>query len=105
MSDLPNPDTREEVFLRVLADGEGDLPDPVTREERYLYAAATGSEDYPADPHTRKEIYLAAIAAGGGGGGGGDNIPINVSGELLTIHELDITPYAAEVIQVEGVLS
>lgn len=65
MSDLPNPDTREEVFLRVLADGEGDLPDPVTREERYLYAAATGSEDYPTDPHTRKEIYLAAIAAGG----------------------------------------
>ena len=91
MSDLPNPDTREEIFLRVLADGEGDLPDPVTREERYLYAAATGSEDYPADPHTRKEIYLAAIAAGGG--------------ELLTIHELDITPYAAEVIQAEGVLS
>lgn len=99
---LPDPDTREEVFLRVLADGEGDLPDPVTREERYLYAAATGSEDYPTDPHTRKEIYLAAIAAGGGGG---ENIPINVSGELLTIHELDITPYAAEVIQAEGVLS
>ena len=71
MSDLPNPDTREEIFLRVLADGEGDLPDPVTREERYLYAAATGSEDYPADPHTRKEIYLAAIAENGGGGGGG----------------------------------
>ena len=68
MSDLPNPDTREELFLRVLADGEGDLPDPVTREERYLYAAATGSEDYPADPHTRKEIYLAAIAENGGGG-------------------------------------
>ena len=77
MSDLPNPDTREELFLRVLADGEGDLPDPVTREERYLYAAATGSEDYPTDPHTRKVIYLAAIAAGGGGGGG-ENMIINI---------------------------
>ena len=82
MSDLPNPDTREELFLRVLADGEGDLPDPVTREERYLYAAATGSEDYPADPHTRKEIYLAAIAAGGGGGVG--DTPLTISNIIVT---------------------
>ena len=102
---LPDPNTREEIYLRNIGDGEGTVPDPVTRKERYLYKIATGDGDIPDDPHTREEIYLEAIAAGGGGGGGGENIPINVSGELLTIHELDIMPYVAEVIQAEGVLS
>lgn len=66
---LPDPNTREEIYLRNIGDGEGTVPDPVTRKERYLYKIATGDGDIPDNPHTREEIYLEAIAEGGGGGG------------------------------------
>ena len=62
---LPDPNTREEIYLRNIGDGEGTVPDPVTRKERYLYKIATGDGDIPDEPHTREEIYLEAIAAGG----------------------------------------
>ena len=69
---LPDPNTREEIYLRNIGDGEGTVPDPVTRKERYLYKIATGDGDIPDEPHTREEIYLEAIAENGGGGGGID---------------------------------
>ena len=80
---LPNPNTREEIYLRNIGDGEGTVPDPVTRKERYLYKIATGDGDIPDEPHTREEIYLEAIAENGGGGGTGDT-PITISNVVVT---------------------
>lgn len=45
--------------------------EPLTREERYLSAIAgvTSSEDIPEKPLTREEKYLNKIVENGGGGG------------------------------------
>lgn len=51
--------------------------EPLTREERYLSAIAgvTSSEDIPEKPLTREEKYLNKIVENGGGGGGGGFTP------------------------------
>lgn len=45
-----------------------NVPEPKTREELYLAKAAGNSVDTPT-PETRLEMYLDAISQGGGGGG------------------------------------
>ena len=48
MPDVYDPRDRMEVFLRGLLDGDGDLPDPETREELFLSAiAARAIPKYP----------------------------------------------------------
>lgn len=77
---LPEPITREEMFLNAAAQGGGNLPEPVTREEMYLNKAATGSGSIPSEPITREEMYLEALAQGGGGGGGDVSVvPLTVT--------------------------
>ena len=51
--------------------------EPLTREEQYLSAIAgvTSSEDIPEKPLTREEKYLNKIVENGGGGGGGGFTP------------------------------
>lgn len=51
--------------------------EPLTREEQYLSAIAgvTSSEDIPEKPLTREEKYLNKIVENSGGGGGGGFTP------------------------------
>ena len=51
--------------------------EPLTREEQYLSAIAgvTPSSDIPEKPLTRTEKYLNKIVENGGGGGGGGFTP------------------------------
>lgn len=65
MSDLPEPITREEMFLSAVAGESATLPAPVTREELFL-AKAAGENVITPEPVTRREMFLDAIAAGGG---------------------------------------
>ena len=55
--------------------------EPLTREEQYLSAIAgvTPSSDIPEKPLTRIEKYLNKIVENGGGGGGGDITAANVT--------------------------
>lgn len=60
--------------LRPYGTDSTDPPaEPLTREERYLSAIAgvTSSSDIPPKPLTRTEKYLNKIVENGGGGGGG----------------------------------
>ena len=60
--------------LRPYGTDSTDPPaEPLTREEQYLSAIAgvTSSSDIPAKPLTRIEEYLNKIVENGGGGGGG----------------------------------
>lgn len=45
------------------------LPEPKSRKEQYLAKAAGMDTQIPAEPMSREEEYLNAIAQGGGGGG------------------------------------
>lgn len=68
---MDEPKTRQEVYLKAIAEGEGDVPTPITRKELF-YSAILGNievEDLP-EPVTREEVYLKTIAENGGGGGG-----------------------------------
>ena len=47
------------------------VPEPITREEMYL-AAIAGEAVIPPEPITRIEMYLDAILKSGGGTGEGD---------------------------------
>lgn len=70
-----NPQTRQEMYLSAIANGDsGGIPEtPYTRKEMYLEAIATGDPSgIPETPYTREEMYLDEIARNGGGGGGGD---------------------------------
>lgn len=51
--------------------------EPLTRKEQYLSAIAgvTPSSDIPEKPRTRTEKYLNKIVENGGGGGGGGFTP------------------------------
>lgn len=71
---LPNPITREEMFLTAAAGQDVNLPKPITREETFLAAIAGMDVNIPT-PETRKEMYLAAIAENTGGGGGAETNP------------------------------
>lgn len=59
-----------------------NVPEPKTREELYLAKAAGKSVDTPT-PETRLEMYLDAISQGGGGGGGGDLPAGGDAGDIL----------------------
>lgn len=59
MADLPEPLTREDMYLKTMADGYGHIPQPLTRADYYLK-------------------YLCEH--GGGGGGTGPNNPVPPGG-------------------------
>ena len=46
-----------------------NLPDPVTRKEQYLSVMAENSTQYPEEPITREEMYLDYLCKNGIGGG------------------------------------
>ena len=46
-----------------------NLPDPVTRKEQYLSVMAENSTQYPEEPITREEMYLDYLCKNGAGGG------------------------------------
>ena len=46
-----------------------NLPDPVTRKEQYLSVMAENSTQYPEKPITREEMYLDYLCKNGTGGG------------------------------------
>lgn len=66
---LPEPESRNELFLAGAAGESVTLPTPASREELFL-AKAAGEEVTTPTPQSRKELFLNAIAEGGGGGGG-----------------------------------
>ena len=72
------------------------MPEPITREEVYLNAIATntggGDGGSVPEPITRIEQYLNQIAdnTAGGGGGGGSSLPavtVEDNGDVLTVVE------------------
>jgi len=66
--------------LRPYGTDSTDPPaEPLTREEQYLSAIAgvTSSSDIPPKPLTRTEKYLNKIVENGGGGGGGGTTNYN----------------------------
>ena len=65
--------------------------EPLTREEQYLSAIAgvTSSSDIPEKPLTRIEKYLNKIVENGGGGGGGTSDYTQLSNKpQINSHEL-----------------
>lgn len=46
-----------------------NLPDPVTRKEQYLSVMAESTTQYPEEPITREEMYLDYLCKNGAGGG------------------------------------
>lgn len=46
-----------------------NLPDPVTRKEQYLSVMAESTTQYPEEPITREEMYLDYLCKNGMGGG------------------------------------
>lgn len=46
-----------------------NLPDPVTRKEQYLSVMAENTAQYPEEPITREEMYLDYLCKNGTGGG------------------------------------
>ena len=51
-----------------------NLPDPVTRKEQYLSVMAENTAQYPEEPITREEMYLDYLCKNGTGGGSGGTI-------------------------------
>ena len=54
-----------------------NLPDPVTRKEQYLSVMAENTAQYPEDPITREEMYLDYLCKNGTGGGSGGTTNYN----------------------------
>lgn len=54
-----------------------NLPDPVTRKEQYLSVMAENSTQYPEEPITREEMYLDYLCKNGTGGGSGGTTNYN----------------------------
>ena len=54
-----------------------NLPDPVTRKEQYLSVMAENSTQYPEKPITREEMYLDYLCKNGTGGGSGGTTNYN----------------------------
>lgn len=55
-NNLPEPITREEIYLNAIAQGESsDLPSPVTREEIYLKAIAENGSGTPVEANPEDE--------------------------------------------------
>ena len=51
-----------------------NLPDPVTRKEQYLSVMAENTAQYPEEPITREEMYLDYLCKNGAGGGSGGTV-------------------------------
>ena len=54
-----------------------NLPDPVTRKEQYLSVMAENTAQYPEEPITREEMYLDYLCKNGAGGGSGGTTNYN----------------------------
>ena len=69
-ANLPKPSTKLETYLYIVCKGSGKIPEPTTREEIYLayWASQNGGTGYSATtlpkPVTRKEVILNALAKG-----------------------------------------
>lgn len=54
-----------------------NLPNPVTRKEQYLSVMAKNTAQYPEEPITREEMYLDYLCKNGTGGGSGGTTNYN----------------------------
>ena len=54
-----------------------NLPNPVTRKEQYLSVMAENTAQYPEEPITREEMYLDYLCKNGTGGGSGGTTNYN----------------------------
>ena len=54
-----------------------NLPEPVTRKEQYLSVMAESTTQYPEEPITREEMYLDYLCKNGTGGGSGGTTNYN----------------------------
>ena len=54
-----------------------NLPNPVTRKEQYLSVMAENTAQYPEEPITREEMYLDYLCKNGIGGGSGGTTNYN----------------------------
>ena len=69
-ANLPKPSTKLETYLYIVCKGSGKIPEPTTREEIYLayWASQNGGTGYSVTtlpkPVTRKEVILNALAKG-----------------------------------------
>ena len=69
-ANLPEPSSKIETYLYIVCKGSGKIPEPTTREEIYLayWASQNGGTGYSVTtlpkPVTRKEVILNALAKG-----------------------------------------
>lgn len=80
--------------LRPYGTDSTDPPaEPLTREEQYLSAIAgvTSSSDIPPKPLTRTEKYLNKIVENGGGGGGGGTTDYNDLSNKPKLNSVELT--------------
>lgn len=80
--------------LRPYGTDSTDPPaEPLTREEQYLSAIAgvTSSSDIPPKPLTRIEKYLNKIVENGGGGGGGGTTDYNDLSNKPKLNSVELT--------------
>ena len=54
-----------------------NLPNPVTRKEQYLSVMAENTAQYPEEPITREGMYLDYLCKNGAGGGSGGTTNYN----------------------------
>ena len=54
-NNLPDPETRKEMFLASAAGMPVEVPTPIIREEMYLYAIAKGGGVSPDDAYTKAQ--------------------------------------------------
>lgn len=68
-----------------------NLPDPVTRKEQYLSVMAENSTQYPEEPITREEMYLDYLCKNGTGGGSGGTTNYNDLTNKPTINGVEVS--------------
>lgn len=68
-----------------------NLPDPVTRKEQYLSVMAENSTQYPEEPITREEMYLDYLCKNGTGGGTGGTTNYNDLTNKPTINGVEVS--------------
>ena len=68
-----------------------NLPDPVTRKEQYLSVMAENSTQYPEEPITREEMYLDYLCKNGTGGGSGGTTNYNDLTNKPTLNGVEIS--------------
>ena len=97
---MSDPITREEAFLKAIAEGSEPL-EPVTRREMFLAKMAGQNTETPT-PITREEMFLARAAENAGSGGSGGS---SVSPKAVNFYDYDGTCLYAYTVEEAQALS